>query len=383
MAFKMQSSVPEMADLSTEPERTFERWGEEAKQAGKFQNAALMARRLVERGVRFVQIYHRGWDVHSFAPQVLPAQAADVDRAAWALIQDLKERGLFDETLGIWGGEFGRTIYSQGRLTPTDYGRDHHPRCFSLWMAGGGVKGGTVYGETDDFSYNIVKDPVHIRDFQATILHLFGIDHERFTHNHRGLDLVYHPGRFDTGEASIQAAVVVGKPLVVDTEQVENGRLEISDVHWVLDDVVREIVGLPVDRAALHSTPRHPKTEAPRVMVATVVGRGEPTLRVDRAAEFPPPNPQGLIEEPTLFQVLNERPGRAVNVRRLRWEHLRRERVHVPSPVVNLHEPHTALDETSRHQRRILELPGLLGFLTPPFERALGLGGEIGHLGHG
>ena len=173
MAFRMQSSVPEMADLSSEPDSTFERWGEEAKQAGKFQNAALMARRLVERGVRFVQIYHRGWDVHSFAPQVLPAQARDVDRAAWALIQDLKERGLFDETLVIWGGEFGRTIYSQGRLTPTDYGRDHHPRCYSLWMAGGGVQGGTVYGETDDFSYNIVRDPVHIRDFQATILHLF------------------------------------------------------------------------------------------------------------------------------------------------------------------------------------------------------------------
>ena len=139
MAFRMQSSVPEMADLSSEPERTFERWGEEAKQPGKFQNAALMARRLVERGVRFVQIYHRGWDVHAFAPEVLPAQAYDVDRAAWALIQDLKERGLFDETLVIWGGEFGRTIYSQGRLTPTDYGRDHHPRCYSLWMAGGGA----------------------------------------------------------------------------------------------------------------------------------------------------------------------------------------------------------------------------------------------------
>ena len=188
MAFRMQSSVPEMADLSSEPESTFKRWGEEAKQPGKFQNAALMARRLVERGVRFVQIYHRGWDVHNFAPEVLPAQARDVDRASWALIQDLKERGLFEDTLVIWGGEFGRTIYSQGRLTPTDYGRDHHPRCFSLWMAGGGVKGGTVYGETDDFSYNIIKDPVHIRDLQATILHLFGVDHERFTHKHQGLD---------------------------------------------------------------------------------------------------------------------------------------------------------------------------------------------------
>jgi len=189
VAFKLQSAVPELTDLSSEPDRTFERWGEEAKHAGKFQNAALMARRLVERGVRFVQIYHRGWDVHAFAPQVLPAQAHDVDRAAWALIEDLKERGLFDETLVIWGGEFGRTMYAQGRLTPTEYGRDHHPGCFSVWMAGGGVKGGTVYGETDDFSHNIVKDPVHIRDFQATILHLFGIDHERFAHTQRGLEL--------------------------------------------------------------------------------------------------------------------------------------------------------------------------------------------------
>ena len=187
MAFRMQSSVPEMADLSSEPDSTFERWGQEAKEPGKFQNAALMARRLVERGVRFVQIYHRGWDVHQFAPEVLPAQARDVDRAAWALIQDLKERGLFEDTLVIFGGEFGRTIYSQGKLTPTDYGRDHHPRCYSLWMAGGGIKGGVVHGETDDFSYNIVKNPVHIRDFQATILNLFGIDHERFTYDLQGL----------------------------------------------------------------------------------------------------------------------------------------------------------------------------------------------------
>ena len=188
MAYRMQMSVPELTDLSGEPESTFVRWGEEAKEPGKFQNAALMARRLIERGVRFVQIYHRGWDVHADAPLVLPYQARDVDRAAWALIQDLKERGLFESTLVIWGGEFGRTIYSQGKLTPTDYGRDHHPRCYSLWMAGGGIRGGVVHGETDDFSYNIVKDPVHIRDFQATILHLFGVDHERFTHKHQGLE---------------------------------------------------------------------------------------------------------------------------------------------------------------------------------------------------
>jgi len=188
MAYRMQMSVPELSDLSTEPESTWKRWGEEAREPGKFQNAALMARRLVERGVRFVQIYHRGWDVHNNAPLVLPYQARDADRASWALIQDLKERGLLEDTLVIWGGEFGRTIYSQGRLTPTDYGRDHHPRCYSLWMAGGGVKGGMVYGETDEFSYNIVKDPVHIRDFQATVLHLFGIDHERFTIKHQGLE---------------------------------------------------------------------------------------------------------------------------------------------------------------------------------------------------
>jgi uncharacterized protein (DUF1501 family) len=183
----MQSSVPEMADLTSEPSSTFERWGEEAREPGTFANAALMARRLVERDVRFIQIYHRGWDVHAFAPEVLPAQSKDVDRASWALVQDLKDRGLFDDTLVIWGGEFGRTIYSQGKLTATDYGRDHHPRCFSLWMAGGGIKGGLVYGETDEFSYNIVKDPVHVRDFQATLLHLFGIDHERFTVDLQGL----------------------------------------------------------------------------------------------------------------------------------------------------------------------------------------------------
>jgi len=188
MAFRMQSSVPEMADLSSEPASTFERWGEEAKEPGKFQNTALMARRLIERGVRFVQIYHRGWDVHQWAPEVLPAQSRDIDRASWALVQDLKDRGLFEDTLVIWGGEFGRTIYSQGKLTPTDYGRDHHPRCYSLWMAGGGVRGGLVHGETDEFSYNIAKDPVHIRDFQATLLHLFGIDHERFTYDLQGLD---------------------------------------------------------------------------------------------------------------------------------------------------------------------------------------------------
>lgn len=188
MAFRMQASVPELTDLSKEPESIYELYGEEARKPGTFANQALMARRLAERGVRFVQLYMRGWDVHALLPEVLPAQCKDVDRALYGLIQDLKQRGMFEDTLVIWGGEFGRTIYSQGKLTDTDYGRDHHPRCFSLWMAGGGVKPGIVWGETDDFSYNITRDPVHVRDLQATMLHLFGIDHERFTYKHQGLD---------------------------------------------------------------------------------------------------------------------------------------------------------------------------------------------------
>ena len=188
MAFRMQTSVPELTDLSKETESTYKLYGEDARKGGTFANSCLMARRLVERGVRFVQVYHRGWDVHSLLPEVLPSQCRDVDQGCWGLVQDLKQRGMLEDTLVIWGGEFGRTIYSQGKLTPTDYGRDHHPRCFSLWMAGGGVKGGIVHGETDEFSYNIVKDPVHIRDLQATLLHQFGIDHEKFTYKYQGLD---------------------------------------------------------------------------------------------------------------------------------------------------------------------------------------------------
>lgn len=188
MAFRMQASVPELTDLSKEPESTYKLYGEEARKPGTFANQALMARRLTERGVRFVQLYMRGWDVHGNLPEVLPAQCKDVDQALYGLVQDLKQRGMLDETLVVWGGEFGRTIYSQGKLTATDYGRDHHPRCYSLWMAGGGSKPGIVHGETDDFSYNIVRDPVHIRDFQATILRLFGIDNERFTYKFQGLD---------------------------------------------------------------------------------------------------------------------------------------------------------------------------------------------------
>src|SRR5688572_6827754 len=188
MAYRMQMSVPELTDVSGEPESTYQLYGEDARKGGTFAHSCLMSRRLIERGVRFVQIYHRGWDQHSLLPEVLPSQCKDVDQGCYALVQDLKSRGLLDDTIVIWGGEFGRTIYSQGKLTPTDHGRDHHPRCFSLWAAGGGVKGGIVHGETDDFSYNIVRDPVHVRDFQATILHLFGIDHERFTYKYQGLD---------------------------------------------------------------------------------------------------------------------------------------------------------------------------------------------------
>jgi uncharacterized protein (DUF1501 family) len=189
MAFRMQSSAPELTDVGKEPESTWKMYGEDARDPGSFAQSCLMARRLAERGVRFVQVYHRGWDVHGNLPEVLASQCKEIDQSLFALVQDLKQRGMFDETLVILAGEFGRTIYCQGKLTQTDYGRDHHPGCFSLWMAGGGVKGGVVHGETDDFSYNITRDPVHVRDFQATILHLFGIDHERFSYKYQGLDV--------------------------------------------------------------------------------------------------------------------------------------------------------------------------------------------------
>ncbi|RMF42389.1 MAG: DUF1501 domain-containing protein, partial [Planctomycetota bacterium] len=188
MAFRMQASVPELTDLSTESELTFRLYGEDARKPGTFANTALMARRLAERGVRFIQVYHNNWDHHSNLGGRMPDQCRDVDRACYGLLEDLKQRGMLDETLVIWGGEFGRTIYSQGKLSKTNYGRDHHPRCFTMWMAGGGAKGGTIYGETDDFSYNIVRDPLHIRDFHATILHLLGFDHERLTVKYQGLD---------------------------------------------------------------------------------------------------------------------------------------------------------------------------------------------------
>ena len=190
MAFRMQSSVPELTDLASEPASTWEAYGADAKEKpGSFANTCVMARRLAERGVRFVQVYHRGWDVHGSLPEVLAAQCKEIDQPVYALIQDLKQRGMFEDTLVILAGEFGRTIYSQGKLTATDYGRDHHPRCFSLWLAGAGVRGGVVHGETDDFSYNVTRDPVHVRDLQATILHQFGIDHERFSYNYQGLNV--------------------------------------------------------------------------------------------------------------------------------------------------------------------------------------------------
>jgi hypothetical protein len=188
MAYRMQSSVPELTDLSKETQQTLDMYGPDVKKPASFANTALLTRRLVERGVRFVQVYHNNWDTHGNVAGRLPDQCRDVDQPCYALVQDLKQRGLLDSTLIIWGGEFGRTIYSQGGLTKTNYGRDHHPRCFTIWMAGGGIKGGIVHGETDDFSYNITKDPVHLRDWHATILHLLGFDHERFSVKHQGLD---------------------------------------------------------------------------------------------------------------------------------------------------------------------------------------------------
>ena len=186
MAYRMQSSVPELTDLSKESPATFELYGPESRKPGTYAANCLLARRLAERGVRFIQLFHRGWDQHTKLPAQIRPQCQDVDQASAALIQDLKQRGLLDETLVVWGGEFGRTVYCQGRLTADDYGRDHHPRCFTIWMAGGGVKRGITYGETDDFCYNITADPVHVHDLHATILHCLGIDHTRLTFKFQG-----------------------------------------------------------------------------------------------------------------------------------------------------------------------------------------------------
>ena len=186
MAFKMQTSVPELTDTSKEPERTFEMYGQDAKKLGTFASNCLMARRMAERGVRFIQLYHRGWDHHTNLPARIPEQTNLVDQASGALIQDLKDRGLLDDTLVIWGGEFGRTAYCQGKLSADDYGRDHHGRVYTTWMAGGGIKPGITYGESDEYGYGVVKDGVHVHDLNATILNQLGIDHTRLTYKYQG-----------------------------------------------------------------------------------------------------------------------------------------------------------------------------------------------------
>jgi hypothetical protein len=186
MAFRMQTSVPDLADLSTEPASTFEMYGPESRTPGSYAWNCILARRMAERGVRFVQLFHRGWDQHNNLPREIRLQCGQTDQPSAALVQDLKQRGLLDDTLVVWGGEFGRTVYSQGTLTETNYGRDHHPRCFSIWLAGGGIKPGMSYGQTDDFSYNIAENPVDVHDLHATMLHLLGVDHTRLTFKFQG-----------------------------------------------------------------------------------------------------------------------------------------------------------------------------------------------------
>jgi len=186
MAYRMQASVPDLTDLSKEPDSIFEMYGPDARKPGTYAANCILARRLAERGVRFIQLFHRGWDQHSNLPKELAGQCLQTDQPTAALIQDLKQRGMLKDTLVIWGGEFGRTVYSQGTLTETNYGRDHHPRAFTMWMAGGGVKPGQTYGETDDYSYNVVKNPVDIHDLHATILRCFGVDHTKLTYRYQG-----------------------------------------------------------------------------------------------------------------------------------------------------------------------------------------------------
>jgi hypothetical protein len=186
MAYRMQTSVPETMDISMEPDHIFDMYGPDSRIPGTYAANCLLARRLAERDVRFIQLYHQGWDQHNDLPNHLSKQSRDIDQPSAALIKDLKQRGLLEDTLVIWGGEFGRTNYCQGKLADDNYGRDHHPYCFSMWMAGGGIKPGISYGETDELGYNIIKNPVHVHDFQATLLHLLGIDHERLTFKHQG-----------------------------------------------------------------------------------------------------------------------------------------------------------------------------------------------------
>jgi hypothetical protein len=186
LAWRMQSSVPELTDVSQEPDHVFDLYGADARRPGTFAANCLLARRLVERGVRFVQLFHRGWDQHVNLPKQIVGQCRDTDQASAALVIDLEQRGLLDDTLVVWGGEFGRTVYCQGRLTADDYGRDHHPRCFTVWLTGAGIKPGMTHGATDDFSYNIIEKPVHVHDLHATLLHCLGIDHERLTYKFQG-----------------------------------------------------------------------------------------------------------------------------------------------------------------------------------------------------
>ena len=186
MAYRMQASVPELADLSSEPEHVFEMYGEASRKPGTYASNCLLARRLVERGVRCVQLFHRGWDHHANLPGRLAEKCSETDQASAALVKDLEQRGMLDDTLVVWGGEFGRTVYCQGKLTAETYGRDHHPRCFSIWLAGGGIRGGVTHGATDDYSYNVAEDPVSVHDLHATILHLLGVDHKRLTFKYQG-----------------------------------------------------------------------------------------------------------------------------------------------------------------------------------------------------
>jgi hypothetical protein len=186
MAYRMQASVPELTDVSGEPEHIFDMYGPDSHRPGTFAANCLLARRLAERGVRFIQLFHRGWDQHASLPKQIRGQCRDTDQASAALLRDLKQRGLLEETLVVWGGEFGRTVYCQGKLTADDYGRDHHPRCFTIWIAGGGIKPGVTLGETDEYSYNIVRDPVHVHDLHATLLHCLGIDHTKLTYKFQG-----------------------------------------------------------------------------------------------------------------------------------------------------------------------------------------------------
>ncbi len=186
LAYKMQTSVPELADLSSEPESTFELYGPDSRKPGSFAANCILARRLAERGVRFVQLFHRGWDQHNNLPREIRTQCLQTDQPSAALVQDLANRGMLDDTLVVWGGEFGRTVYSQGVLTADNYGRDHHPRCFTVWMAGGGIKPGMVHGETDEFSYNVIRDPVDVHNLHATILNRLGVDHTKLTYKFQG-----------------------------------------------------------------------------------------------------------------------------------------------------------------------------------------------------